>query len=120
MYGLEVCRSLYMEQSFLDRAYQFRNKYFPEQKGELGFDSTVYNSKKIRGKCELCCEEIAGEIHHLAAQQIADKGGFIGGFHKNHPGNLLSVCEKCHLSIHAENKALVKKKTTVGYKCISY
>lgn len=120
MYGLEVCRSLYMEQSFLDKAYQFRNKYFPDQKGELGFDSTVYNSKKIRGKCEMCCEEIAGEIHHLAAQQIADKGGFIGGFHKNHPGNLLSVCEKCHLSIHAENKVLVKKKTTGGYKCLSY
>ena len=115
MYGLEVCKSLYMEPAFLERAYEFRNKYFPEQRGELGFKTSTYNAKKIRGKCEMCHKEIADEVHHLAAQQLADSTGHIGGTHKNHLGNLAAVCESCHLSIHANDLQLVKKKTTKGY-----
>ena len=115
MYGLEVCRSLYMDQGFLDRAYAFRNKYFPEQRGELDFGKTSYNAKKIRGKCEICHKEIASETHHLSPQKDADEKGFIGGFHKNHPGNLAGVCEACHLLAHKEDARFVKKKTTAGY-----
>jgi DNA mismatch repair protein MutS len=115
IYGLEVCRSLYMDPTFLDRAYALRNKYFPEQKGELNQTTSVYNAKKIRGKCEICHKEMSSETHHLASQELADSAGFIGGFHKNHPGNLAAVCETCHLSIHRENKQMVKKKTTKGY-----
>ena len=115
MYGLEVCRSLYMDPGFLERAYQFRNKYFPEQRGELANPTTVYNAKKIRGKCEVCQKELASETHHLSPQKQADERGFIGTIHKNHPGNLASVCESCHDRIHGESKTLVKKKTTKGY-----
>jgi DNA mismatch repair protein MutS len=115
MYGLEVCRSLYMDQGFLDRAYQFRNKYFPEQRGELENPTAVYNVKKIRGKCEMCHKEMSSETHHLSPQRDADERGFIGTIHKNHPGNLAAVCESCHDRIHGENKTFVKKKTTKGY-----
>ena len=117
MYGLEVCRSLYMDQDFLDKAYYLRNKYFPEQKGELGSaEQSTYNAKKIRAKCEMCQKELASEIHHLSPQKNADEQGFIDGrFHKNHPGNLASVCETCHLKTHSTNKTVVKKKTTKGY-----
>jgi len=115
IYGLEVCRSLYMDPGFLERAYAFRNKYFPEEGGELGFEKTTYNARKIRGKCELCHKEIASETHHLSPQRDADSAGFIGGFHKNHPGNLAGVCEACHLLVHKEDKKLVKKKSTKGY-----
>jgi DNA mismatch repair protein MutS len=115
MYGLEVCRSLYMDPQFLDRAYQFRNKYFPEKRGELENSTSVYNSKKIRGKCEICHKELASETHHLSPQRDADERGFIGTIHKNHPGNLAAVCESCHDRIHGENKTFVKKKTTKGY-----
>ena len=115
MYGLEVCRSLYMDQGFLDRAYQFRNKYFPEQRGELENSTSVYNAKKVRGKCEMCHKEMSSETHHLSPQRDADERGFIGTIHKNHPGNLAAVCESCHDRIHGENKTFVKKKTTKGY-----
>jgi DNA mismatch repair protein MutS len=115
MYGLEVCRSLYMDPQFLDRAYQFRNKYFPEQRGELENSTSVYNAKKVRGKCEICHKELASETHHLSPQRDADERGFIGTIHKNHPGNLAAVCESCHDRIHGENKTFVKKKTTKGY-----
>ena len=115
MYGLEVCKSLYMEQEFMEKAYAFRNKYFTDQKGELGFSTSIYNAKKIKGVCEMCHKEISEEVHHLSPQKDADSMGFIDGFHKNHPGNLLAVCESCHLSIHSKDVKLTKKKTTRGY-----
>ena len=117
MYGLEVCRSLYMDQDFLDKAYYLRNKYFPEQKGELGSaEPSVYNVKKIRGKCEMCHTELASETHHLSPQKDANELGLINGrFHKNHPANLASVCEACHLKTHSMKRTVLKKKTTKGY-----
>lgn len=120
-YGLEVCKSLYLSEEFLDKAYAIRNKYYPETKGELTQKQTVYNASKIRGKCEYCNENIGEEIHHLQQQKDADENGFIGTFHKNHKANLLTVCEKCHNKLHhlsndkGENVTIRKKKTTKGY-----
>lgn len=125
MYGLEVCKSLYLPEDFLENAYQIRNKYHPETKGALDHPATSYNSKKIRGMCELCNDEISQETHHLAEQKEANQDGFIGTFHKNHKANLLALCEKCHLKQHTthidseSNVILGKKKTTKGYKIIN-
>jgi DNA mismatch repair protein MutS len=117
MYGLEVCKSLYMEDDFLERAYAFRNKYF--QTGDLGFSPASYNAKKIRGYCEMCKCELAEEIHHLAPQKMADASGFIDGFHKNHVANLAALCETCHHKIHSEQTVrMEKRKTTKGYKIV--
>jgi DNA mismatch repair protein MutS len=117
MYGLEVCKSLYLEEDFLTKAYDIRNKYFPENKGELSHNTSVYNAKKIRGFCEMCKAELAEETHHIAQQKDATDDGFIGSFHKNHPANLMSVCEKCHDKIHTEPDTNIRrKKTTKGYK----
>jgi DNA mismatch repair protein MutS len=113
-YGLEVCKSLHMEDDFLEKAYQFRKKYFPESSGNLEHSNSRYNTKKIRGSCEKCHKKLAEETHHLSPQKNADKNGFIGTFHKNHPANLLSLCENCHLEIHKEGSEYVMKKTTLG------
>ena len=116
MYGLEVCKSLYLEEDFLTKAYDIRNKYFPDNKGELSHNTSVYNAKKVRGFCEMCKTELADETHHIAQQKDATKGGFIGSFHKNHPANLMSVCEKCHDQIHTEpDTKILRKKTTKGF-----
>lgn len=115
MYGLEVCKSLYLDEAFLTQAYAIRNKYFPENRGELSNKSTTYNGKKVRGICEMCKSEIAEETHHMSPQKDASPEGHIGTFHKNHKANLLSVCEKCHDLIHATEKVLIRKKTTKGY-----
>ena len=115
MYGLEVCRSLYMDPVFLEQAYAFRSKYFPEQRGDLEFNTTSYNSSKIRGKCEICQKGIASETHHLTPQHMADKNGIIHHYNKNHPGNLVSICETCHLEMHKYNTIMVKQKSTNGY-----
>jgi len=136
-YGLEVCKSLYLPESVLTQAYEIRKKYHPEFQGVLSHKVTQYNTKKVKDACELCGSNDQLEIHHLQEQHKADEQGFIDGhFHKNHPGNLLTLCEKCHDSFHHpgsnsplsplsntsnENTArssvrkIVKRKTTNGY-----
>jgi DNA mismatch repair protein MutS len=122
-YGLEVCASLFMPPDFINTAFEIRNKYFPENKGEMSQPVTKYNAKKIRGKCEICQTEIATETHHLAPQKDADKQGFVGTFHKNHVANLAAVCEKCHTAFHADSTKtvvrMVRKKTTKGVKIVA-
>ena len=119
VYGLEVCRSLYLGEDFLEKAYAIRNKYHPDIRGELSQKPSVYNVNKIRGVCEICKGTIATETHHLSPQQNADENGFIGSFHKNHRANLASVCEKCHDSLHnIDVPVKYRKKTTDGYKII--
>lgn len=123
MYGLEVCKSLYLPEEFLQQAYSIRRKYFPDTKGELSHSISRYNASKIRGMCELCNKELGEEIHHLHQQKDADDDGFIqtedgGVVHKNHPANLMSVCQECHDNYHSnlENATLIRKKTSKGYK----
>jgi DNA mismatch repair protein MutS len=128
MYGLEVCKSLYLGKDFLEKAYEIRNKYHPL--GELSFGKSHFNQKKIVGICEICKSELAEEVHHLSPQRGADKNGFIKTdtmiFHKNHKANLTSVCSACHDKIHSNDKIGIektekqqkitrKKKTTKGY-----
>jgi len=122
-YGLEVCKSLYLEDSFLELAYGLRNKYFPETQGNLSSQTTIYNSKKIKTvMCERCGKNRGEEIHHLQQQKDANSDGFIGSFHKNHPANLEHLCQQCHDEIHSSppsKEVVIRKKTTRGYKTLS-
>lgn len=116
MYGLEVCKSLHLDDAFLEKAYQIRQKYFA--KSELSFNLSPYNKDKVRGICELCNEKLGEEIHHLNPQKNADTNGFIGTFHKDHAANLMTVCSKCHDGQHSKSeskKTIIRKKSTKGY-----
>ena len=120
MYGLEVCKSLYLPEDFLEQAYKIRSKYYPTARGELAHPvASTYSPDKIRGICEMCRSELGAETHHMAPQNEADDRGFIGTFHKNHPANLMSLCSKCHEKEHGPTvdvkKKVVRKKTTKGY-----
>ena len=113
-YGLEVCKSLYFPDEVLSTAYEIRRKYHPEFQGALSQKQTHYNTKKIKDACELCGSSDQLEIHHLQEQHKANYRGFIEeSFHKNHPANLLTLCEACHLSMHhpttTENGSIVSK-----------
>jgi DNA mismatch repair protein MutS len=102
-YGLEVARSLLLEPSFLEKAFSLRNKYFPEESGVLSLKTSKYSSKKLRGICENCKCQYGTEVHHKLEQHEADTLGFIGHVHKNHPANLMNVCETCHRNFHANS-----------------
>ena len=127
MYGLEVCKSLNLPQNFLDRAHDLRVKYNNVYKNILDMDTSKYNSKKVKGLCEMCKINIGTEIHHLEYQKNANKNDYLEeGFHKNHVANLVNICEDCHNNIHINDtkkttvkKKIVKKtKTEKGYEII--
>ena len=99
-YGLEVCKSLHLNDDFLNKAYDLRSKYFPESRTTLDFKTSKYNAKKIRGLCELCHNVLSQEVHHVNQQKDANSDGYIGTFHKNHVANLMSLCESCHNKQH--------------------
>jgi DNA mismatch repair protein MutS len=105
MYGLEVCKSLNLPNSFLELAHNIRMKYHPVSGSILSLKTSHYNSKKILGICEICKEEMGEEVHHLQHQADADEDGIIkiknlAPFHKNKVANLVTLCEKCHDKIH--------------------
>jgi DNA mismatch repair protein MutS len=103
MYGLEVCKALKLPDDFLKRAHEMRIKYYPEDKNTnaTNFESSRYNSKKIKGMCERCHKKIGEEVHHLQHQKYANDKQYINSFHKNHPANLMTLCEDCHDSFHS-------------------
>jgi len=104
-YGLTVCQSMNLPADFLDNAFDIRNRHYPENGGILTFVQSKYNSKKLVGICEICKTNISTEIHHIEPQKNANILGIIqtnngNMFHKNHPANLASLCEKCHKKQH--------------------
>ena len=120
MYGLEVCKSLSLPQDFLELAYNIRMKYKPESQSVLDQKKSHFNAKHIKGQCEKCGKHMASEVHHLQYQQDADGRGLIENqkdgltFHKNHPANLISLCNSCHDEIHNTGTRLKKVKTSKG------
>lgn len=119
-YGLEVCKSLYMKNEFIEKAFQLRNKYFPDNKSILENTTTKYNTAKVKGKCEICKKVMGTEIHHLQEQQAADENGFITHFHKNHKANIVSICKKCHddITYKRVDGPKEKKRTSAGLKLL--
>jgi DNA mismatch repair protein MutS len=121
VYGLEVCKSLNLPNDFLEMANQIRIKYHPNMGSALSLQQSNYNSNILVSICKMCNKNMATETHHLQHQVNANHNGIIISqtdnntmFHKNHPANLLTICESCHKGIHKEKKQHAKKKTSNG------
>jgi DNA mismatch repair protein MutS len=115
MYGLEVCKSLHLPDDFLKMANDIRLKYRDKkQTGDLNFKPSHFNAHKIKGMCELCKQNLGEEVHHLQHQKEADEANFIQHFHKNHPANLMTVCESCHLKMHGTGGQQFRRVLTTG------
>ena len=115
IYGLEVCKSLKMPDSFIERCYEIRNNYIQNKNNVLLMKTSKYNKDKLKHMCEFCNKEIATETHHLQYQKHANGNDYIdNSFHKNHSANLACVCEKCHNHIHGLHLKFEKRKTMDG------
>ena len=105
IYGLEVCKSLDMDPEFIKLAFDIRNKCAAHK---LLPQPTRYNaSVHVNTRCGACSCLIstAGgkEVHHIAPQHLANAEGLIGdgGLKKHSPGNLVTLCTKCHDLVHS-------------------
>lgn len=106
-YGLEVCKSLSLPDSFLTRAYEIRNRQM-NVGSILLYKESSYNREKIRSVCEFCKKAMGTEIHHLEYQ----KDSQLPMVH--HVSNLSSICESCHKKIHSLGLVYEKRKTLEG------
>uniref|UniRef100_A0AB39J9E4 Muts7 n=1 Tax=Florenciella sp. virus SA2 TaxID=3240092 RepID=A0AB39J9E4_9VIRU len=115
IYGLEVCKSLNLPDTFIDRCYEIRNEYIDNKDNILLLKTSKYNKNKIKNICEFCNKNIGTEIHHLQYQSDANDNEYIdNSFHKNHTANLCSICNECHNHIHSLNLKFEKRKSING------
>jgi DNA mismatch repair protein MutS len=97
MYGLEVCRGLDMDAEFLELAFKYRKQHF----GDKDAHASVYNAAVIVDKCAICGSKDRLETHHIVQQADAKEDGKItAGTDKDHPSNLVPLCDKCHTKHH--------------------
>lgn len=109
LYGLEVCKSIIQNESFIDDAFRLRNGI--SKNGKRVVRKSRYNKKKILDECEICgvCENL--ETHHIYPQKECNENGIVDNkhFHKNSIFNLACLCKKCHLEV------TLGKMTCKGY-----
>ena len=109
LYGIEVAKSLLECPELIEKAYEIRNKLIGNEKKPV--KKSVYNSKKIIDKCQICSSTKQLEVDHVIGQCTTDDNGFLDDYrHKNHISNLCILCHDCHLQ-----KTLGKIKI-YGYK----
>jgi DNA mismatch repair protein MutS len=121
-YGLVVCKSLGLPDEFINYAESIQFNIKMKTDNTLGNKSSHYNSKLLKGNCELC--DIHGvDIHHMYPQKIANNNGNIETgnlvFNKNHKANLMNLCKECHKKVTKEETIFVRKKTMDGYSCVT-
>jgi len=118
-YGLLVCKSLGLPEEFIKTAESIELDVKLLNENLLIKKSASYNSKKLKGNCELCNKD-GVDIHHMMPQKIANKNGMIETdnyvFNKNHRANLMNICKECHLIVTKEDTIYVRKKTEKGYE----
>ena len=102
LYGLEFAKSLHMDETFIQKAYEIRGRI-----SDNSHDASLlkrnkksrYNSKLYLTKCALC-DETVDEVHHIIPQANADEGGSLGHFGVNHRYNLIPLCATHHRLVH--------------------
>ena len=107
LYGLEVCKSIIQDMSFIDDAFEIRNDILGNKTEVVSKKKSNYNKKKIMTSCQVCGykpkdkKSIPLECHHINEQQNTDERGFVNDkhFHKNELYNLVCLCKSCHQKI---------------------
>ncbi|MBD3824803.1 MAG: DNA mismatch repair protein, partial [Epsilonproteobacteria bacterium] len=102
IYGLEFAKSLHMDGEFLESANRIRKRLandFDELELLVKKRTSKYNKNLYVTKCVIC-GSAAEDVHHIAHQSQADKGGFIGHFHQDNKHNLVPLCKEHHKLIH--------------------
>jgi DNA mismatch repair protein MutS len=113
VYGLEVARSLNLDDEFIRTAYEIRSQITHDL---FNWKKSKYNSKVILDSCSICGEKDVTKLvtHHILEQEKADKNGFIGHIHKNIPGNLMCICDSCHKNLHQNGLEVSSLPTSKG------
>lgn len=121
IYGLEVAKSLDIDNKFIKNAFDIRKELLGEPIEFVNTKKSPYNSQVFVDECELCIERRGIESHHIKEQNLANKDGLIGHIPKNASYNIFTVCRNCHRSLHEKNLMLQPIFTATGttFKIVS-
>lgn len=99
-YGLNVAKYLMHDKEFNEVTNRIKGEF---AKNVLIHDKwSKYNSALNIDKCQVCKyspqtkTDKSLEVHHIQFQRDANEFGHVEGMHKNHPGNLVVLCQGCH------------------------
>jgi DNA mismatch repair protein MutS len=120
LYGLEVARAMDLPLEFLEHAQTHRHAILQTTKQQDAPISS-YNSVICRTQCELCSHPITAdlEVHHIQQQALATNGILPNGIPMNDPTNLVTLCAKCHDTVHAGEEVLPLVQTSDGPERLS-
>jgi len=91
IYGLEVCKSMDMDQEFISYAKKTERYLTGANDKLLNTKRSRYNSSVFMDECKICNAH-AEHTHHINEQQFADINGNFDSFHKNVKHNLIQLC----------------------------
>lgn len=120
IYGIEVAKSLSINKKFINRTLEIRKWLLNREKNShfLSLKKSRHNSKYYLDSCLICGTEKPDDLitHHKEEQCKSNENGFIRNFHKNIPGNLIQLCEKCHVQLHSNGWTIESENTSKGTK----
>lgn len=103
IYGLEVCKAMGLDKSFISDARKIQLMISGENPTLIHHKQSHYNSSVMVDACQICDKKDKLETHHIKEQKDADEHGMIGSHHKNISHNLVTLCHDCHMEEHHGN-----------------
>jgi len=117
VYGIDVCKSLNMPNSFMKNAELIRKELEGLTNTIVDTKTSKYNSLVYLDICEVCKKNKGTEVHHINYQINADENGNFSNFNKNNKHNLVCICEECHKKEHGGEIGIIGyKQTSEGVK----
>ena len=117
-YGIDVAKSLHLNNNFINRVLSIRDRIYPNEaddmKNTLKMKQTKYNNEVWKGKCVQCGSYDNIHTHHIKEQHLANENGYIDHIHKNNKSNLIDLCESCHTKLHANDQERNVQQTING------
>jgi len=127
LYGLEVCKSIIQDSTFIDLAFNIRNYIISNNTNIIDTKRSRYNNKKITNECQVCGYkpkrgQVPLDTHHINEQKNCDESGFVNDkhFHKNKIYNLVSLCKSCHLKIDTGELVICGYKSSTSGVLLDY
>lgn len=111
-YGLEIAQRVMQLEEFNERT----NKIFNEITKHKSPKQSRYNSSVYMKKCEICQNAENLHTHHIHYQHTFNENSPI----KDISGNLVTLCEICHLKTHQNKLYIYGWKQTPEGKFLDY
>ena len=121
LYGLEVCKAMNMNPTFIHLANTIRHELLSHTDSHeiVRHKLSRYNNTVVIDSCGICHDSNNDlETHHIKFQKDAKDNGFIDNrYHKNSKFNLVPLCQSCHNKVHNNTLNIHGwKQTTNGIK----